>query len=152
MDNSMIPAIDQIMSVPEKPEFFCYFFPESIEVLIMCMTDICEDTDVRADDGFKFFHLIFLGNACFEDGQLVAGAHFPDRQRYADLRIVAFRAADDVDLLIHQLVKPFLDDGFSITASNADDRDLILGTVICAQCLESHQGIFDDDKVGLIRT
>ena len=83
-----------------------------------------------------------------EDGKVVIGAHLPNRQRHAHLRVIALGTTHDAVVGTKDLVEPFLDDGLAVTARDADDRDVELTAVVSRKGLKGLQCVADDDENG----
>src|SRR3982751_116205 len=72
----------------------------------------------------------------------------PYTQGNADLRVIAFRTANDGIPVIQQLVQPFFYYGFSITTGNAYYRQVELFAVPGYQRLQCLQRIGDLQNIG----
>ena len=137
-----IGIVDDNITIAEKVQFFDELLLLRLETCIVGCAYIGKNTDSRFDDGFEFLHLTRLADTCFEDGKITILVELPNAQRNTDLRIIASRRTNDIAERTQQLIKPFLDDGLSIGAGNADDRDVgKLTSMCCSEFLEGIEGV-----------
>ena len=83
-------------------------------------SDVADDAEVRADHRFEALHFANLADARFDDGDLVFGAKAQQRERYADLRVVAPRASMQREPAREHRGEHLLDDRLSVGARDAD--------------------------------
>ena len=84
-------------------------------------TDVADDAEVRTNHRLEAMHFARLAYACFDDGELVLGAKPEQRERDADLGVVAPRAAMQRELAREYSGEHLLDDRLAVGASDADD-------------------------------
>ena len=85
MNFRIIHAIDQRLRFGEEVHLLADFLCTVDEILIVCLPDVGEHTDGRADDVLQRHHLIGFGDAGLKDGHVVGGVHLPHRQRHTYL-------------------------------------------------------------------
>ncbi len=77
------------------------------------------------------------------------GPHLPHGKRHADLGIVTFRAAYDVEIGAKQLPQPFFHHRFAIAAGDADYRNVEATAMITGKCLQGLQCVFYLKDIGI---
>lgn len=87
-------------------------------------TDIREDTNRWVQDSLQVLHFIGPGDSGFKDAQCVMILHLPDGQGHSNLRVIAGGVFCNLEVGRQQLVQPFLHDGFSVAARDADERNV----------------------------
>ena len=99
---------------------------------------------------FEAGHFAAAGNTGFEQGQGMLFGCLPNRKRDAHLGIVTFRTAHDHVVVVQELEKPFLNDGFSVAAGDAHHRQVgEPAAVVLGEMLEGGQGIGYEQYVGI---
>ncbi|MPN35121.1 hypothetical protein SDC9_182616 [bioreactor metagenome] len=139
----IILVIYQNFSMGKELQFFCYFLLLTDKVFLMGIANVRKNPDGRTHNMFELSHLSRHGNTGFENTQLRIGSQLPNRQRNANLRIIATWRTNNFTILVQKLEKPFLHDCFTVTAGNPDDRYRELPAMCRSNLLQSHEGIID---------
>ena len=92
-DPALILRVDDAARGGEELELLLELLLHGGEVLLMGTAQPREDTDLGLDHRRKRCHLPRLRDAGLDEGQLVLGSQPQQRERHAELRIVAARTA-----------------------------------------------------------
>jgi hypothetical protein len=76
--------------------------------------------------------------------------HRPEGEWNTNLGIKTLRTFNYSKRIIAKCGKPFFTDGFTIRASNSDNRVLKLFPVLLRDCLQGGNAVFNDVNVGLL--
>ena len=110
--------VDNRRRVGEQVQFLFGLFFRRVEILLMGVADVRDDADVGTDDPFERLHLALAGDTRFDHGDLLVARGHQQRQRYADLRVVAFRTAEQFYARRAELGDPLFGDGLAVAAGD----------------------------------
>src|SRR5690606_9644402 len=88
-------------------------------------------------------------NPCFDDSKRMVPTHLPERKRDTELRIEALGTTDNIPFGRKQLKQPIFHNGLAVTAGNRQDGIIKLRTMVCGKTLQSAQGIFYRQEIGI---
>lgn len=129
------------MRLPEKDQLFIEFLPKVSEVLLVRIAEIRENSHVGTDHSFEPLHLARFRNAGFDNGKSFVPVEHQQRERYADLRVVAARAAKQFHTRWAELCDPLFGNRFAVAAGDGNDRTPESVAVVCGEALECGDGI-----------
>lgn len=110
-------------------------------MLLVRIAEIRENSHVGADHSFEPLHLSRLRNAGFDNGKSFVPVEHQQRERYADLRVVAARAAKQLHARRAQLGDPLFGNRLAVAAGDGNDRTSESVAVVCGEALECGDGI-----------
>ena len=148
MDFLVVGGIDEGVAVGEELQLLGNLLLTGEEVLVVCLSDVGEDADGGVDDSAEVLHLASLGDAGFEDGELVGFVHLPHGEGDTDLRVVAAGRGDGFAVVGHQLEYPVFDNGFAVGTGDAHHRDVEKAAAVGGKQLEGGDDILDVPEVG----
>ena len=102
----------------------------------------------RLHDRLQLIHLTRFRYTRFDDSQFGLFVDFPHRKGYSDLRIVTARRTHHRIVFTQKLIKPFFHDRLTITAGNADNRNLKPTSMRRSKSLQRLQCIGNNEKIG----
>ena len=111
--------------------------------------DVGQDAVGGANHLGQALHLVGTGDARLEDGYVRALIQLPNRERHADLGVVAVGAAGDVPILGQHMGQPLLDDGLAVAAGDADGGHLELLAVGRGDGLQRGKGIVNAKHIAI---
>ena len=138
---------DDGLSLLEELELLENFLLYGLEVLLVCRTDICENTDGRLYHVAERTHLVRLTDAGFKYCDVRVLVYAPNGKWHANLRVVTARRASDGVVVRKNLEEPFLDDGLSVASGDADDRNLELVTMAFCKALKGFQRVWHTEEI-----
>ena len=148
MDFLVVGGIDEGVAVGEELQLLGNLLLAGEEVLVVRLSDVGEDADGGVDDSAEVLHLASLGDAGFEDGELVGFVHLPYGEGDTDLRVVAAGRGDGFAVVGHQLEYPVFDNGFAVGTGDAHHRDVEKAAAVGGKQLEGGDDILDVPEVG----
>ena len=148
MDFLVVGGIDEGVAVGEELQLLGNLLLAGEEVLVVCLSDVGEDADGGVDDSAEVLHLASLGDASFEDGELVGFVHLPYGEGDTDLRVVAAGRGDGFAVFGHQLEYPVFDNGLAVGTGDAHHGDVEKAAAVSSKQLEGGDDILDVPEVG----
>ena len=110
-------------------------------MLLVRIAEIRENSHVGTDHSFEPLHLARFRNAGFDNGKSFVPVEHQQRERYADLRVVAARAAKQFHTRWAELCDPLFGNRFAVAAGDGNDRTPESVAVVCGEALECGDGI-----------
>src|SRR5690606_8750686 len=140
--------IDDPLGALEKFPFLTYLFLARGKTRVVRRTYAGKYAQRRPNHTVQVSHLSMLANARFDNRQRMPPVDLPQRKRNPELGIIALWATVYAVFGRKQLIQPFLNDGFSITARDTNHRDMKLAAMVGRKILQRPQGIRHEKQVG----
>ena len=130
----------------EQRQLLVGLLPGRVEIFLMRVAYVRDDAQIGADHPFEPRHFAPLRDTRLDQHDPVVRLGHQQRQRDADLRVVAFRTAEQPDLRRVELGDPFLHDGLAVASRDGDDRSFQAGPVIGGQLLQRFERVGAADE------